>query len=99
MLSTDPSKNSYAKKYSIEKELKTINNKIYNCTKKSIDNMCGFCNKNYYNKSNLRRHINEHCDIRKDLIEKRTKLTDMKKNNNNKIKKITNQLTSILQVH
>ena len=61
--------------------------------------MCGFCNKKYSNKNNLLRHINDYCDIRKDLIEKRTKITDMKKNNNDKIKKITNQLTSILQVH
>ena len=67
-------KDNLNKEYSVEKELKTINNKIYNCTKKSIDKICGFCNKDYFNKSNLQRHIKEHCIVKKELIDRRNTL-------------------------
>ena len=72
----------------IKRELRSIDNKIYNYTNNCTDTLCGFCNKDYSNKNNLQRHIDSYCKIKKDLIDKKNKLLIDRTNNNKNIRKI-----------
>jgi hypothetical protein len=65
----------------VTNKIETIENQINENERLSLNNLsftCNFCNNNYNNKSNLRRHIKSYCDVKKELINSREKLINEK---------------------
>ena len=65
-------------------ELETIEKKIINLLNESFESnkKCFFCNNEYLNRSNLKRHINIYCDKKKELDNEKNKI--LNKINNKK---------------
>jgi len=59
---------------SLNKLLDNVNHRINNRNKKTTDVLCGFCNKEYSNRNNLKRHLNQYCNEKKIILAEKEKI-------------------------
>ena len=72
--------------------LNNIDNNLNNFFKLSIESKikCHYCNNNYFNSNNLKRHINIYCVNKKKLLEEKNKYIDIIKQKEEELKIINN---------
>ena len=91
-----------------KEKIEVINKEILEKTEMSLEKkmQCLFCNKIFINKTNIKRHIDNSCNIKMDLLNEKTKLENEineinEKNNNreheNQIQELRNTIMKLLK--